>query len=386
MSNYQGSEPLIQYIRDEIANTEMHRITFSRFMELCLYHPTEGYYMTERPKIGKEGDFYTSSSLGSLMGEMLASYIARSIEEDFSMDEHAYIRIIEWGAGTGRLGLQILEALEQEWPQIHKHIRYTIVEQSPYHQAESQQAFAAAHRTAEWWTPENFQLQAHEAPAFILANELLDALPVERVRWNSALPQGKLEQQVVAWDSESNSFRAEWAAAERQLELYMQQYVASPYIDLTDYQQFEINLGGLEWLRQVSASLKQGRIIVIDYGDVTKELVAPHRMLGTFVCYYRHQAHDNPFNHVGQQDMTSHVDFNAIQQAGEQSGLETLVYETQKQFLIRAGLLGRLQSHFTSDPFDPIARKNRAIRQLLLSDQMSELFKVWIARKKTIEA
>lgn len=135
-------------------------------------------------------------------------------------------------------------------------------------------------------------------------------------------------------------------------------------------------------LKNVAAGLgERAELITIDYGDVREELYAPHRMNGTFLCYRKHQAYDLPLLYPGEQDMTSHVNFSTLIDAGRECGLNQFQLMTQKQFLVENGLLNRLQPHDAADPFSPAAKRNRAIRQLLISDQMSELFKVLIQKK-----
>jgi SAM-dependent MidA family methyltransferase len=122
-------------------------------------------------------------------------------------------------------------------------------------------------------------------------------------------------------------------------------------------------------------------MIIIDYGAEEDELYAAHRMRGTLMCYRQHHAYDNPFIHVGEQDITSHVNFTACIDAASSAGFTGSKLQTQRDFLVEQGILEKLQAHFDLNPFGEAAKKNRAIRQLLLSDQMSELFKVLILIK-----
>ena len=383
MSHYQGTDQLIQYIRSAMKDSPLQHISFARYMELCLYHPQAGYYMKDRPKIGKEGDFYTSSNLGSMMGEMLAEKIAHIIEENFHKVKNEQVRIVEWGAGTGRLGVQILETLKVQYPEKYRRIAYTIVEQSDYHRQLSQHHFDKAEKQAEWWTEAQFYERKDHYPVIVIANELLDAFPVERVRYQEGEHgQGTLEQQYVSWDESSASFVAKWCDAAPNLEAYVREHVLERGIQLRAKQELEVNLGARTWIRKMATAIHQGFCIIIDYGDQTKELAASHRMKGTLICYHRHLAHDNPYINVGDQDITAHVDFTVLANEASESGFAPTFYGTQKYFLMEAGLLKQLQEHYTADPFDPIAKRNRAIRQLLLSDQMSELFKVWIGQIK----
>ncbi|WP_230191655.1 SAM-dependent methyltransferase [Paenibacillus sp. CECT 9249] len=370
MSHYRGSANLIQHIYDQIDRSGRKAIPFSTYMESCLYHPEYGYYMTPRMKIGKDGDFYTSSSIGTVMGETLASYIVKRIDAEGWKDGE--VAIVEWGAGNGNMAVHAMLELER----MKRPIRYAIVEQSPYHRELAGAALDANGLRAEWWSSAEFARRAARTKIVLIANELLDAFPVERLR----VKEGRLEQLHVARGNNADGFAPAWLPAEGAI---ADRYGRLPW---TEGQQFEANDAALAWLRRMAAAMSEGYMIAIDYGDEADELFGAHRMNGTFVCYYKHRAHDDAFLLPGEQDMTAHVDFTACIAAGEEAGLESVSYGTQKQFLVEAGILERLQNDWGGDPFGETARRNRAIRQLLLSDQMSELFKVWIARKKATGA
>jgi SAM-dependent MidA family methyltransferase len=153
-------------------------------------------------------------------------------------------------------------------------------------------------------------------------------------------------------------------------------------IVLREDQEFEVNLAAERWISLVGRLVEDGALIIIDYGHEAAELAAPHRMRGTLLCYKEHVAHDDPFVAAGRQDITAHVNFSACRRAAEGSGWEAFYYDTQKQFLVDQGILNDLIAHDGSDPFGEAAKSNRAIRQLLLSDNMSEAFKVLALRKR----
>ena len=147
-------------------------------------------------------------------------------------------------------------------------------------------------------------------------------------------------------------------------------------IGLLDGQTVEVNLDGAAWAAKIAARFDRALLVFIDYGDETAELTGPHRMDGTLLCYRDHRAHNDPYAWPGEQDMTAHVNFSHIRRCLERQGAEEIWYGSQKAFLVEAGILEQLTAHGHFDPFHPVARRNRAIRQLLLSDGMSELFKV----------
>lgn len=336
-------------------------------MSWCLYHPDFGYYMNPRPKVGKEGDFYTSSSITPLMGEMLARRIKRWAEEG---RKGKCFTVIEWGAGTGKLARSILDSLASGWPNYYNNLEYWIVEKSRYHQMLLKQELAI--HIDKITFKEESELFQQPCPdlTFMFSNELLDAFPVHRIKQESS----GLMESWVRWDEQERALIEWWETCHND---HLFRYLQADSIQLHDNQEAEINLLVERWIKNAGEWLTSGSsLVTIDYGDLAAEVYGRHRMKGTLMCYFRHTANDSPLSNPGEQDITAHVNFSACMRAGELSGLKTEQFVTQKQFLVEHGLLDELQDHFSSDPFSPVARKNRAIRQLLLSDGMSELFKV----------
>lgn len=367
-----GQPTLVEWIYNRIREHSDDIISFHDFMAECLYHPEYGYYNTDRMKVGKEGDFYTSSSIGSLMGEMLANYVLSLVTlESYPAKQ---VNIVEWGAGTGRLAADLLDELKRIEPDVYERIGYTLIEQSPYHRYLQQETLrhhgkkVACKREIEW---------LNEGPysgVIVLSNELLDAFPIHKLIYTE---QGWREI-GVGWNDATSTFEERLMPLhDAQIKRYLIRYVPVPVIN----QIVEVNLEAMEWIQKMGNQINEGYLITIDYGDIATEIYAQHRMKGTLLCYHQHKASDEPLLRVGEQDITAHVNFTACQDAGGEIGLSTLLYCTQKQFLIEAGIVSKLQDHVCTDPFHPIARRNRAIRQLLLSDQISELFKVLVQKK-----
>jgi SAM-dependent MidA family methyltransferase len=359
-------------IRARIEQNPNQAIPFRDYMELVLYHPKWGYYTSAKPKIGKSGDFYTSANIGGLMGELLAEYVAgeRSGKPEL-------FTLVEWGGGSGMLAKQLLDALAAGYPSVYELLTYISIEASDYHRMQQMEQLAG-HRGKLLFLTENEWLErAKPEPNIVLSNELHDAFPVHAAVYR----QGKWYEIYVAWNERGRGLteiERPFAADQKQLAAYINTELDG--IQPEEGQRIEINLESVRWLERVTAAIEEGSIVTIDYGCEKEELYAPHRLAGTLMCYYRHQAHEDPYRHPGEQDMTAHVNFTALLRAGDQAGLHTRLM-TQKQFLLECGILSRLSDVAGTDPFSPPARKNRAIRQLLLSDQMSELFKVMIAIK-----
>lgn len=346
-------------------------ITFRDYMNLALYHPDFGYYRTGKARVGREGDFYTSAYVGDIMGEQLADWIGRLAAELYPGDSP--VDVIDWGGGTGRLAGQMLEAWRQAG-EAGDRFRVTVVDGNPSHLERAKEALAEpiaagranvanADRAGDW----------HGRPAIVIANELLDAFPVHRVTSRD----GELKEWGVAWDAEGD--RPASCLTEPS-DPGLADWLDRQGVRLAEGQTTEIGLDAASWLANLSARLGPAVIVFIDYGDGTAELTGPHRMDGTLLMYERHQAHADPFRHPFEQDMTAHVDFDLVRDRAVRLGWQAHWYGTQKQFLVETGVLGKLVRHDLADPFHPVVRRNRAIRQLLLSDGMSELFKVqvWI--------
>lgn len=371
-SSGQPGSSLALLIADRIRREGAMR--FRDFMELCLYHPQHGYYMRKKPVIGKEGDFYTSSSVGSLTGEMLAARFVR-YWRDIRPRSFA---IVEWGGGTGRLAGQILDELAANHMDVYEQVTYCIVDKSPLHR-ELHHMLDERHEGR--WTacgPEEWLSENEPLPGgtVIFSNELLDAFPVHRVRFDG----GAFLEQYVEPDGR-NGFAPVWRSIREEDPLAA--WLRGSGLDgrLLPGQQLEVNLEAEAWLARVAGRLDAGLLVTIDYGDTEERLYAAERYEGTLMCYRQHTAHDNPFIHVGEQDITAFVNFSALMRTGEKHGLRAVSCETQREFLLNGGILERLQEHTVSDPFHPVVRRNRAIRQLLVGDRMGDVFKVLVQQK-----
>ncbi|TVY09618.1 class I SAM-dependent methyltransferase [Paenibacillus cremeus] len=370
----QGKPGLIQVIRQQMESAPEQAITFRDYMELCLYHPEFGYYMSEEIKLGKEGDFYTGSFIGGVLAETVVEWM---LKEPFWDKEapHEPIRIIEWGGGSGRFAKQLLDALIVQAPDIYSRLEYISIESSGSHRRLQEEALAAHAAKLRFLTADDWYEEGPWRSVLLFSNELPDAFPVHRI----VARDGAWYEIYVCWDAELSALK------EIELPLKnaaVQAYLHDEALPMRDGQQFEVNLAALSWLKSVALGIGQGTVMTIDYGDVREELYAAHRMRGTLLCYWKHQAEDAPLSRPGEQDMTAHVNFSSLIRAGEEAGLTSSQLLTQKQFLVENGLLLKLQDHDARDPFSPAAKRNRAIRQLLISDQMSELFKVLIQKKE----
>lgn len=311
------------------------------------------------------------------MGWTLAAFAADEFGRLAASEESGRELVLaEWGGGDGRLAKAVLDTLSTESPEIYERLRFVSIESSPYHRSLQQEQLAGhASRIEAIVHPEDERLNGllSGGSTVLYANELLDAFPVHRLR----RIKGELKEIYVVWDEERGSFAEALLPAQERVNRMLERLD----VRLKEGQTAELNLNAAEWIASLGGLIASGAAAIIDYGDVTEELYGSHRMNGTLMCYRKHAAHDDPFLWVGEQDMTAHVDFGMCRMAAEEAGFSEMRLRSQKQFLVDYGILNRLRPHDGADPFSPEAKNNRAIRQLLLSDGMSELFKVLTLRK-----
>ncbi|HEX8962771.1 MAG TPA: SAM-dependent methyltransferase [Rhodocyclaceae bacterium] len=335
-------------------------ISFARYQEMALYERDLGYYAGGSRKFGAEGDFVTAPELTPLFGYALARQVAQV------MDASAPA-VLEAGAGSGRLAADLLRGLDAlgAAPQ-----RYLILELSGELRARQRETLQReapelAERV-EWLgaMPESFS-------GCIVANELLDAMPVQVLAWRE---EGLMERGVAT----NADGRFQWAdrpADERLRRLAAELPVAAPYVS-------EVAPIARAWVAEWGRRLARGAMILVDYGLSRREYYHPQRSGGTLRCHYRHRAHDNPFWWPGLSDITTHVDFTAAAEAAHGAGLGVLGYANQATFLMNCGI-GELlaQRQETGDA----AKALGAVQVLLAPGEMGELFKV-LACGRGIEA
>lgn len=329
-------------------------IPFSRFMELALYQPAYGYYTGGKEKIGSAGDFITAPEAYPLFSRCLARAIAPVLAQLGTAD------ILEVGAGSGKLAATVLNELRTLGCSPNT---YKILDLSPDLRRRQQATIATMAPTTsvriEWLD----QLPARGFRGVIIANELLDAMPVERFRTSD---DGVKQLHVGAQD---DGFTWREMPANDAINQRVQMLQLAPgYVS-------EIGFAAEAWVRSVADRLEAGVLLLIDYGFPRAEFYHPDRSSGTLMCHYRHRAHSDPLRLVGLQDITAHVDFAAIAEAGTESGLELLGYTSQAAFLIGAGLPSLAAESNPNDTRQHLAMTEQ-IKKLTLPHEMGELFKV----------
>jgi SAM-dependent MidA family methyltransferase len=327
-------------------------VDFARYMERALYAPGQGYYTGGASKFGGEGDFVTAPELSPLFAATLARQVAEILAQ-------APGDVLELGAGSGRMAADLLRALD-DLGQLPP--RYRILEPSAGLRARQEarvaQLPAPLARRVEWLErlPDGLR-------GAVLANEVLDALPVHLVAWRE---DGIFERGVTA--PEGRFEFEDRPLPDGALRAHAQRIAPpAPYVS-------EIALAAPALVRSLAERLAQGVLLFIDYGFGEAEYYHPQRTRGTLMCHYRHRAHDDPFFLPGLQDITCHVNFSAAARAGVETGLALLGYTTQSHFLINLGITDLLARTPAEQAARYLPRAAQAQR-LLSPSEMGESFK-----------
>jgi SAM-dependent MidA family methyltransferase len=320
-------KPLMEIIRAEIAACGV--LPFARFMELALYCPEYGYYEQQTDTVGRRGDFITSVSAGGLFGQLLAFQFAGWLEPDVD-NKKSELKIIEAGAHDGRLAHDILTWLESNRPELFAQLQYIILEPSSRRQAWQRKTLQPFSNT-RWMT--GFQdSMTRRFNGIIFSNELLDAFPIRRHGWDAK------NKNWFEWGVTVDGGKLAWSEMSiphLDLPSSLVHLPSSLLAVLPDNYTIETSPAAESWWRQAAGSLSGGKLMAIDYGFTTAEQFLPGRTNGTLRGYFRHHVTDDILANVGEQDLTAHVNFSAVQNAGEAAGLKTEDLCTQPQFLTR---------------------------------------------------
>lgn len=325
-----------------VLGAEGNWISFARYMELALHEPGLGYYAAGARKLGAGGDFVTAPELSPLFARTLARQVAQLLEPGDA--------VLEFGAGSGALAETLLEALC---------CPYFILETSPELRERQQRRLGSRARWLDH-LPRRFR-------GVMLANEVVDAMPVHAIAWTRA---GVQERGVCA-----NEGQLAWSDRAANGSVLMSAKEIAIEIPPSGRYQSELALFARAWMHSLGRLLERGAILVVDYGFPQAEYFHPQRSMGTLACHYRHRVHDDPFWLPGLQDLSAHVDFSALARAAADAGLELLGYANQAQFLVNCGITELLSGENPADAarYLPAAA---AANKLLSPSEMGELVKV----------
>ncbi|MFV5696374.1 class I SAM-dependent methyltransferase [Flavobacterium sp. LB3P122] len=346
------SEIIIERIKKE------GPLSFRDFMEMALYYPELGYYNSAQDKIGADGDFYTSANLTAAFGAM----IGRQIEEMWQNLEKKPFKIVEYGAGTGLLCHDILDYLKNNSP-LYKDLTYCIIEKSTS-MREIQKKHL--HEKVSWHS--SIQ-DIGEINGCILSNELIDNFSVHQV-----IMEKELKEVFV-------DYKENFIEILKPSKKELTDYLIALNIKLPEGFRTEINLEALSWIKEISKSLHKGYVITIDYGSLSSDLYNNRRSCGTLLCYYKHHKNDNPYQFIGQQDITTHINFSAISHWGSQFGIDCCGVVDQASFLLALGFKEYQDVSLKNSQANLQTAKQVSIMNYRLLVDMGLKFKVLIQQK-----
>ncbi len=362
---------LMSDVREIIAGEARREgvITFRRFMELALYCPKSGYYEQAGMAPGREGDFYTSVSVGGLFGELLAYRFADWLEGAAS----GVRQLVEAGAHDGRLALDILGWVKANRPQLWEAFEYWILEPSEARRAVQRAALAGFAGKARWFGSWE-EISAAGVQGIIFSNELLDAMPAHRLGWDAGKREWFEWGVRVAGDG-----ALEWTRLAARREVIEAGGLAKLPRELLELlpQDFttEINLAAIDWWRSAAGALRAGKLVAFDYGLDALEFFTPERRDGTLRAYRRHQVGADLLADPGKQDLTAHVNFTAIRETGEGAGLATECQQTQSQFLV--GIVKEMERRGQLPP-EWDSKRTRQFQTLTHPEHLGRAFRVLV--------
>ena len=359
--------PCMQLFRDSIIEevNKKGKIPFAEFMHMALYHPEYGYYNSDREQVGRFGDFYTSPTVHRIFGEL----IAKQLEEMWPIVGGGLFTVVEMGANKGWLCCDIIQSIKKEYPVFYDNFHYIIVESNPYARGKQRLLLESIHVTDEkvsWHTYTEDGFSFDRIQGCFLSNEFVDALPVHRLK-----VKNKVLKEIYVSYNDAGFFEIDDEVSTEALKRYLDTY----QIYLKEGQGYEVNLGAAEWLRHVSEKLHKGFVLTIDYGDTIDGLYRENGSDGTLRCYYKHTVNRDYYERPGEQDITAHVDFTNLMNAGRSAGLEVTGFTKQSHYLIALGILERLNN--TNKDIETILK----VKNLFHPEGMGDVFKVLIQHK-----
>ncbi|QOR65513.1 SAM-dependent methyltransferase [Cytobacillus suaedae] len=362
---------MIDYLKHVISESETGQIPYDDYMNIVLYHPEIGYYMKPKEKIGKGGDFITTSNISNVFGTLFANVFHKLLQKG-DIKPH----LCEIGGGNGRFAKAILDELQRIDSELYGNLTYTLIESSSYHQS-LQQSILEAHRgIQQFQSLEDMQKIYPEFNGILFSNELYDAFPVKVIEKQN----NELYEVMVGLDSEGELVESSTLLTNEAILTYLEEQK----IFLKDKQRFEIPLAMQDHIQKLGSWLNKGIVITVDYGYTNEEWMEPEHSKGSLRGYYKHQLYENPLEHPGEMDLTTHIHFDSLITTGEKNGLHYVTKLRQDRFLLAAGILDYLQEHHDTNPFSEKSKQNRALRSLIMEGSMSAAFHVVIQEKNVL--
>ena len=341
-------------------------ITIADYMRECLYHPVHGYYSKAESK--RFADYYTSVDVHPIFARLLARQFAEMWER---LGRPAEFMLVEAGAGVGRFAGQVLDFCEARLPDFYDALRYVAMERSTSRREQaaihSRSHSAAGHFTA------SAEIPAHIAAGCIFSNELVDALPAHRV----VMDGGAMKEIFVGFhDGRFVDVLAPLSTCA------ISEYFARQNITLCEGQHAEAGLEACDWISEIGRRLERGYVLTIDYGHHAAELFDDHHMRGTLLAYQNHRVSEDFYASPGEQDLTAHVSFTALELWGKRAGLETAGFTSQTAFLLALGQGNEFADLYDEGQTEAERTKARLqLKTLIHPEGMGELFQVLVQRK-----
>ena len=374
-----SSHALLPVIQEEVRTSGP--LTFFRFMELCLYHPRLGYYNTERAKLGASGDFYTSTHVSPVFARLLGRHLERAWE---ALGQPAGFDLVELGAGDGLLGSELLPWLRQRFPDLFSCLRYTAVEQSAVLRNLLQDrlhAYRDRLQVMETLAPGTSASAAEsQFQGCVFANEFFDALPIHQLVWRD----GGWRERCMGLVGEKRAWVESNPSSDKLVEQAERRF--DPALSPNERENgwvAEISPQAGPWMQAVGRRLGRGELLIIDYGYTLEEWQQGRFPQGSALGYRQHQVCYDLLSHPGEQDLTAHVHFTQLIQAGEQAGFRLRSLQSQAKFLMELGEPDEFADLF-ADCASEAERLRRAqlLKTLILPQGMGESFRVLLLERK----
>ena len=357
--------PIAELLADRIRR--YGPLTFADYMRECLYHPVHGYY--SKAESTRFADYYTSVDVHPIFGRLLARQFAEMWEH---LGRPAEFTLVEAGSGVGRLASHILDFSASQLSDFYRALNYLAVERSALRRDQAairlKQHVEAGHAIV------SAEIPARIPAGCLFSNELADALPVHRV----VLQGGALKEIYAGFkDGRFVDHIAELSTCA------ITEYFATQGIVLCEGQQAEAGLEACDWITEVGRRLERGYILTIDYGHPASDLFDDHHMRGTLLAYQDHRATENYYGSPGEQDLTAHVNFTALENWGKRSGLETSGLTSQTAFLLALGQRNEFADLYDAGQTE--AERTRArlqLKTLIYPEGMGERFQVLVQQKE----
>jgi len=362
------TEELTRHIREQIVRHGP--VTFRWFMQQALYHPEWGYYSSGKGTIGRLGDFYTSVSVGRMFGELLTRQFHEMWVRLGSPDEFT---IVEQAADRGQLASDILETAGIHYPDFFQALRYWIIEPSVVLANEQKKRLTRFGRHRTGWSESIDNLGVGSIFGVYFCNELLDSLPVHLVSW---IRDQWMENYI---DYDSGHFTYVFGAPSSHI---LAQHLTKLPTNLPEQYRTEVNLRAMTWMEDAARAIRTGYALVIDYGFPRAHYYAPERTEGTLSCYSKHQRSYNPFEKIGEMDLTAHLDFSSIAEVALENEMEVAGYTDQNHFLIGVGKedFAAIEAE-AGNLSESTAQKLRELQTLTHPEQMGSQFKYLTLQK-----